>query len=115
MDKNKDSLGLRLNKVVDSRRTGRRPRKFYRRSSMYPRMPADAGKRPLRATRANPVFCTDEKRIRTENRVLDKSKRGVGLLLSDITDKNKRRRAICHGGVSPVGRAISRLTAIAMR
>jgi hypothetical protein len=32
-------------------------------------LPAD-----LRAARANCVFCTDEKRIRTENTVMDKSK-----------------------------------------
>jgi len=30
----------------------------------------------LRAPRANPVFGTDEKRIRTENTVMDKSKGG---------------------------------------
>jgi hypothetical protein len=28
--------------------------------------------------RANPVFCTDEKHIRTENTVIDKSKGGLG-------------------------------------
>jgi hypothetical protein len=40
----------------------------------------------LRATRANPVFCADEKRIRTENRVLDKGKNGLGWFLSKIAD-----------------------------
>src|ERR1035437_10104540 len=31
----------------------------------------------LRAARANPVFCTDEKRIRTENTVMYKNKDGL--------------------------------------
>jgi hypothetical protein len=35
---------------------------------------------PLRAPRANHVFGTDEKRIRTENMVMDKSKPGLGFL-----------------------------------
>jgi hypothetical protein len=65
-----------------SARTGRRPRKFDRRSSTYPFTSADFGARPLRAARANRVFCTDEKRIRTENAVMDKRKGGSGLLLS---------------------------------
>jgi hypothetical protein len=30
----------------------------------------------LRAARANHVFCTDKKRIRTENAVMDKNKDG---------------------------------------
>ena len=37
--------------------------------------------RPLRALRANPVFHTDEKHIRMENRVIDKSKNRAGLVL----------------------------------
>jgi hypothetical protein len=32
----------------------------------------------LRAARANHVFCTDKKRIRTENAVMDKNKDGLG-------------------------------------
>jgi hypothetical protein len=40
----------------------------------------------LRAPRANHVFGTDEKRIRTENTVIDKSKGGLDLLLSKIAD-----------------------------
>jgi len=40
----------------------------------------------LRAARANHVFCTDEKRIRTENAVVDKSKDGLGLSLYKIVD-----------------------------
>jgi hypothetical protein len=42
--------------------------------------------RPLRAARANRVFRTDEKRIRTENTVMNKSKGGLGWLLSEIVD-----------------------------
>jgi hypothetical protein len=68
MDKSKGGLGLILFKIADcarmcfssvrkrrSARTGRRPRKFWQ---------------DLRATRANRVFCTDEKHIRTENTVM---------------------------------------------
>jgi hypothetical protein len=62
-----------------SARTGRRPRKFERYSSKYPPTSANVGKRPLRAPRANHVFCTDQKRIRTENMVMVDAKRGVGV------------------------------------
>jgi hypothetical protein len=37
-------------------------------------------------TRANPVFGADEKRIRTKNTVMDKSKGGLGLFLYKIAD-----------------------------
>jgi hypothetical protein len=40
----------------------------------------------LRAARANRVFCTDEKRIRTEDTVTDKSNNGLGLSLYKIAD-----------------------------
>jgi len=40
----------------------------------------------LRAARANRVFCTDKKRIRTENTVMDKNKEGLGLVLSEVVD-----------------------------
>jgi hypothetical protein len=40
----------------------------------------------LRAARANRVFHTDEKRIRMENTVIDKSKDDWGLPLSKILD-----------------------------
>jgi hypothetical protein len=40
----------------------------------------------LRAARANRVFCTDKKRIRTENAVIDKNKDGLGLFLYKIVD-----------------------------
>jgi len=40
----------------------------------------------LRAARANRVFCTDKKHIRTENAVMDKNNKGLGLLLSEIVD-----------------------------
>jgi hypothetical protein len=42
--------------------------------------------RPLRAPRANRVFGTDKKRIRTENAVMEKSDLGLCLLLSEIVD-----------------------------
>jgi len=45
----------------------------------------------LRAARANRVFGTDEKHIRTENTVLDKSNHGLGLLLSKIATLQQRR------------------------
>ncbi|MFH1043509.1 MAG: hypothetical protein V1796_00225 [Pseudomonadota bacterium] len=48
----------------------------------YSRMPPEE----LRAARANRVFGTDEKHIRTENTVMDKSNHGLGLLLSKIAD-----------------------------
>jgi hypothetical protein len=40
----------------------------------------------LRAARANRVFCTDKKHIRTENAVMDKNNKDLGLLLSEIVD-----------------------------
>jgi len=49
-------------------------------------MPSPAKSGHCALARANRVFCTDEKRIRTENAVIDKSNHGVGLLLSKITD-----------------------------
>ena len=42
--------------------------------------------RALRALRANRLFCADEKRIRTEYTVMDKSSHGLGLSLSKIVD-----------------------------
>ncbi|HEY5293241.1 MAG TPA: hypothetical protein VIJ43_13110, partial [Burkholderiales bacterium] len=42
----------------------------------------------LRAARANRVFCTDEKRIRTENTVRDKNNKGFGLVC--IQDRRLR-------------------------
>jgi hypothetical protein len=68
----KDSAGV-LYKIVDcarmrfssvhnrgSARTGRRPRKFDHHSSMCFPSSAHVGARPLRAARANRVFCTDK-------------------------------------------------------
>ena len=40
----------------------------------------------LRAARANRVFCTDEKRIRTKNTVMVKSKDDLELFLYEIAD-----------------------------
>ena len=86
MDKSTNGFGLLLSKIVDcvrmgsssvrnrrSARTGRRPRKFDRSSSMYPPASAYVGVQPLRAARANHVFHTDEKHIRMENTVIDKN------------------------------------------
>jgi len=44
---------------------------------MYPPTFADVVTRSLRAARANRVFCTDKKRIRTENTVIVNTKHGV--------------------------------------
>jgi len=41
---------------------------------MYSPTSADGGEMPLRAPRANRVFGTDEKRIRTKNTVMDKDR-----------------------------------------
>ncbi|MBI5908717.1 MAG: hypothetical protein HY848_01995, partial [Betaproteobacteria bacterium] len=66
-DKNKDSAGV-LSKIVDCAR--------MRFSSVRKRRSARTVFRPrrfcqnLRAARANPVFRTDEKRIRSENWVM---------------------------------------------
>ena len=38
----------------------------------------------LRAARANHVFCTDEKRIRAENTVMDNTKGGMDWLICSI-------------------------------
>ena len=43
-------------------------------------MGANVAGRKLRALRANPVFGADEKRIRTKNTVIVKSKSGLGLI-----------------------------------
>jgi len=45
----------------------------------------------LRAPRANPVFRTDEKHIRSENRVMDKNNSDLGLLLTKIADCARMR------------------------
>ena len=42
--------------------------------------------RALRALRANRVFCADEKRIRTENTVMNKNKGALGRFLYKIVD-----------------------------
>jgi hypothetical protein len=46
---------------------------------MYPATSAKVGEQSLRALRANRVFRADEKRIRTENTVMNKSTEGVGV------------------------------------
>jgi len=63
---------------------------------------ADVGTRLLRAARANPVFYTDKKRIRIENRVMDKSNNGLSLLFiqnwnSATTAGGPKQRPACAG------------------
>ena len=53
-------------------------------------MPAHANSGHCALARANRVFSTDEKRIRTKNTVLDKSKSGLGWFLSKIVDPRGR-------------------------
>jgi hypothetical protein len=62
---------------------------------------------PLRAPRANPVFWTDEKHIRPENTVIDKSKDGLELFLSKIADCARTASRPCAIG-DPRGRAAGR-------
>jgi hypothetical protein len=101
--KSNDGLGLLLSKIADcawmrfssahnrrSARTGRRPRKLWHRCLTDPAASADDAGPPLRAPRANPVFGTDEKRIRTKNTVLGKSNDGLGLLLYNIATLQQR-------------------------
>jgi len=61
----------------------------------------------LRAARANRVFCTDEKHIRTENTVIDKSNNGLGLLFSKIADCVRTGSRPCAIG-DPRGRILVR-------
>jgi hypothetical protein len=69
MNKSNNGLGWVLYKIADcarmcfssvhnrrSARTGRRPRKLYRRGSMYPPAYADVGVRTLRARARQPCF-----------------------------------------------------------
>jgi hypothetical protein len=92
-------MGLYLYKIVDcarmrfssvrnrrSARTGRRPRKRSRGSSNYPGISGVVKEQPLRAARANPVFGTDEQRIRTKNTVINKSNNDLRWVLSKIAD-----------------------------
>jgi hypothetical protein len=55
---------------------------------------------PLRATRANRIFRTDEKRIRTENTVMDKGNSGPGLVLCNIAILKQPRGAVQRGSYS---------------
>jgi len=50
----------------------------------------------LRAARANRVFCTDKKRIHTENTVMDKSNDGLLLFLSKIAGYVRMRFSSVH-------------------
>jgi hypothetical protein len=46
--------------------------------------------RPLRASRANRIFCTDEKHLRPENAVIDKSSIHLGLFLPKFATLQQR-------------------------
>ncbi len=89
MDKSSSVLGLFSSKIADcarirfssarnrrSARTDRRPRKSFHRSLNCSPASGDVDEQPLRALRANHVFGTDGKRIRTENMVMDRSEGG---------------------------------------
>jgi hypothetical protein len=65
-----------------------------------------------RAARANRVFCTDEKHIRTENAVMDKSKGGLDSFLSKIADCARTAFRPCTIG-DPRGRAAVRASSSA--
>jgi len=52
----------------------------------------------LRASRANRIFCTDEKRIRTENTVMSKQQNGLWLRLGQ-TKKSPVSRAFSFNPV----------------
>jgi len=59
----------------------------------------------LRAPRANLVSGTDEKRIRTRNKVMDKSESGLGLPFSEILDYARMRFSSVHNrGSARTGR-----------
>jgi len=62
----------------------------------------------LRALRANRIFCTDKKRIRTENTVLGKSIFGFGLSLCKIAE------CVRMTLINPRGRAAGRASAISV-
>ncbi|MEK7437687.1 MAG: hypothetical protein AAB150_12465, partial [Pseudomonadota bacterium] len=52
----------------------------------------------LRAPRANRVFQTDEKRIRTKNRVMDKPKDALGVLIKIDHHNPKYLPALVRSG-----------------
>ena len=58
-------------------RTGHRPRKRSPVVRTTPVYPGVVKEQPLRAPRASHVFCTDKKRIRTKNAVIDQSNSGM--------------------------------------
>jgi hypothetical protein len=79
---------------------------------MHPPTAGDVGWRTLRALRANHFFGTDEKRIRTENAVMDKSKSESGLWLSKIAECVRTAFCPCAIG-DPRGRAAVRASSSA--
>jgi hypothetical protein len=71
---------------------------------MYSRKSADVAARPLRALRANRVFGTDEKRIRTENTVIGKSKDGMRFLYKIADCARIRFSSVCNRRSARTGR-----------
>jgi hypothetical protein len=69
----------------------------------------------LRAARANPVFGTDEKRIRTKNTVMDKSNNGLGLVLYKIADCVRMCFSSAHNRRSARTAAVRAIGATAVR
>jgi hypothetical protein len=75
-------------------------------------MQSDAKNGHCALARANRVFGTDEKRIRTKNTVLDKSNNSLGLVLYTIADCARTAFRPCAIG-DPRGRAAVRASPIA--
>jgi len=75
-------------------------------------MPSRGDERTCALARANRVFHADEKRIRMENTVMDKSRGGAGLFSSEIADCVRTASRPCAIG-DPRGRAAVRASPIA--
>src|SRR3990167_5959465 len=65
-------------------------------------MPSQAKSGHCALARANRVFCTDKKHIRTENAVMDKSKSGLGGFLKKV---GRLRRVVFFPRPKPTIRA----------
>jgi hypothetical protein len=76
--------------------------KFERHSSKCLPALTDVGERALRAARANRVSCTDEKRIRTGNTVIEKSNNGQALPSFTIASLLQRRGPLYHRPISRI-------------
>jgi len=74
-------------------------------------MQSDAKNSHCALARANPVLGTDEKRIRTQNTVLDRSNSSLGLFLHTIADCARTAFRACAIG-DPRGRDAVRASPI---